>query len=235
MKEQYLQKQNTPFFKDQFDVKPHLYLHFERKFYHPGLIKKGYLLSHLQAQRVKFNMSVTHLAMILSCSRPQYLRTESGENRFKDEQLETLAALYGDDVSTYKDMQDVDLLLKKIGYYDNPERAVYLLEMALKAITIPSIDDNSEERLSPEVPEKLFNIQTVSKEFQQQNLAKIIERLQLRFQQNDSKMTEIGEKIAPMANAPNPEKTKLWQEYHLIEDEQSSIEKLISKLKGWVK
>ena len=74
-----------------------------------------------------------------------------------------------------------------------------------------------------------------SKEFQQQNLAKIIERLQLRYRQNDSKMTEIGEKITPMADAPNPEKAKLWQEYHLIEDEQISIEKLISKLKDWVK
>ena len=235
MKEQYLQKQNTPFFKDQFDVKPHLYLHFERKFYHPDLIKKGYLHSHLKAQRVKFNMSVTHMAMILDCSRPQYLRMERGENRFKEEQLEALAALYGEEVSTFKDMQDVDFLLKKIGYNDDTERAIRLLTLALKAIIIPSTDDNSEERLSPEIPERLFNIQPVSKEFQQQNLAKIIERLQLRFQQNDSKMTEIGEKIAPMADAPNPEKAKLWQEYHMLEDEQISIDKLISKLKDWVK
>ena len=102
MKEQYLQKQNTPFFKDQFDIKPHLYLHFERKIYHPHFLKKGYLHSHLKALRVKFNMSVTHLAMVLSCSRPQYLRMERGENRFKDEQLETLAVIYGEDVSTYK-------------------------------------------------------------------------------------------------------------------------------------
>ena len=128
MKEQYLQKQNALFFKDQFDVKSHLYLHFERKFYHPDFIKKGYLHSHLKAQRVKYNISVTHLAMILSCSRPQYLRMRRGENRFKDEQLKVLASLYGEDVSTYKDMQDVDLLLKKIGYNDNPERAVYLLD-----------------------------------------------------------------------------------------------------------
>ena len=42
-------------------------------------------------------------------------------------------------------------------------------------------------------------------------------------------------KIAPMADAPNPEKAKRWQEYHLIEDEQISIDKLISKLKGLVK
>ena len=125
--------------------------------------------------------------------------------------------------------------MKKIGYNDDTERAIYLLTLALKAINIPSTDDNSEERLSPEIPERLFNIQPVSKEFQQQNLAKIIERLHLRFQQNDSKMTEIGEKIAPMADAPNPEKAKLWQQYHMLEDEQISIDKLISKLKGLVK
>ena len=30
-------------------------------------------------------------------------------------------------------------------------------------------------------------------------------------------------------------KAKLWQEYHLIEDEQISIDKLITKLKDWIK
>ena len=180
-------------------------------------------------------MSVTHLAMILSCSRPQYLRMESGENRFKDEQLETLAALYGEEVSTFKDMQDVDFLLKKIGYNDDSERAIHLLTLALKAITIPLTNDDSEESLSPEIPEKLFNIQPVSKEFQQQNFAKIIERLQLRYRQNDSKMTEIGEKIAPMADAPNSEKAKLWKQFHILEDEQISIDKLITKLKDRTK
>ena len=49
-------------------------------------------------------MSGTHLAMILNCSRPQYFSMERGENRFKDEQLKVLASLYGEDVSTYKDM-----------------------------------------------------------------------------------------------------------------------------------
>ena len=83
MEEKDLQKQNIPYFKDQFDVKSHPYLHFERKFYHPDFIKKRYLHSHLKAMRVKFDMSVTHLVMILNCSRPQYLRRERGENKFK--------------------------------------------------------------------------------------------------------------------------------------------------------
>ena len=121
-----------PFFKDFFDIKPHLYLKFERKLYHDSFQKGARLETHLKSQRIKFKMSVTHLAMILSCSRPQYLRMEKGENRFKDEQLEVLASIYGEDVSIYKDMQDVDNLLKKIGYNEDSERAIYLLELASK-------------------------------------------------------------------------------------------------------
>ncbi|MCH5247391.1 MAG: hypothetical protein J1E99_04455, partial [Muribaculaceae bacterium] len=43
-------------------------------------------------------------------------------------------------------------------------------------------------------------------------------------------MAEIREKIVPMADAPNPTKAKLWQQYHLIEDEQISIDRLVSSL-----
>ena len=45
-------------------------------------------------------------------------------------------------------------------------------------------------------------------------------------------MAEIIEKIVPMADAPNPRKAKLCQQFHLLEDEQISIEKLINKLKN---
>ena len=175
-------------------------------------------------------MSGTHLAMILNCSRPQYLRMEKGENRFKDEQLEALASIYGEDVSTYKDMQDLDYLLKKIGYNDNPERAIHLLELALKAIKIPSHSDPQNENLSSEIRGTIFNIKPISKEDQQQKLTEIIDNLNFRFQRNDSKMTKIREKIIPMADSPNPEKAKLWQQFNLLEDEQTSIGKLIDKL-----
>lgn len=43
-------------------------------------------------------------------------------------------------------------------------------------------------------------------------------------------MTEIGNKIAPIADTPNPKKAKLWQQFHLLEDEQTSIQKLIDKI-----
>ena len=206
-----LSLKNHPFFKDLYDVKPHsFYLKFERKLYDAGINKRGVLDIHLKSRRVKFNMTVTHLAMILGCSRPQYLRKERGENCFKDEQLELLAALYGEDVSTYKDMQDVNYLFKKIGYDENPERAVHLLNLAIRAVIIPSDNDNPEVNLSSENDNKIFNVKPISKEIQQQKIAEIVEKLHRRFQQNDVRMTEIGKKLAPMAGAPNPEKAKLW-------------------------
>ena len=67
---------------------------------------------------------------------------------------------------------------------------------------------------------------------QRQKLAEIIENIRLRYQQNDLKMAEIREKIVPMADATNPIKAKLWQQFHLLEDEQISIEKLINKMEN---
>ena len=46
-------------------------------------------------------------------------------------------------------------------------------------------------------------------------------------------MDVIREKIVPMTDAPNPEKSKLWQQLHLLEEEQTSIQKLIDKLIKW--
>ena len=116
-------------------------------------------------------------------------------------------------------MQDVDFLLKKSGYNDNPERAIHLLELAIKAITIPSTNDSQQENLSPEINARTFNLKPISKEIQQQKIAEFIENLDHCFKQNDLKMTEIRDKIIPMADAPNPEKAKLCQQFHLLEDE----------------
>ena len=120
-------------------------------------------------------------------------------------------------------MQDVDQLLKKIGYNENPERAIHLFNLVLRSFIIPSYDDNPESNLSSKIAEKPFNLEPVSKEIQQQKLAEIRDNLHRRFQQNDVRMTEIGKKLAPMTDAPNPEKAKLWQEFHLLEDEQTSL------------
>lgn len=127
-------------------------------------------------------------------------------------------------------MQDVDKLFKKIGYDDNPERAIHLLNIALRSVIIPSYNKNSDANLSSKKDDKQFIGNPISKEIQQQKLAEIIENLHRRFQQNDVIMTEIGKKLATMADTPNPQKTKLWQQFHLLEDEQTSTLKLISKL-----
>ena len=224
---------NHPFFNDLYDEKPHsLYLKLERKLYDTGIFNRGFLDNHLKSLRIKHKMTITHLAMILNCSRPQYLRMERGENRFKDNQIELLAVLYGEEMSTYKDMQDLDYLLKKIGYNDNPERAIHLLNLALRAVTIPSYDDNPKANLTFEIAEKTFSLEPISKEIQQQKLTEIIENLNRRFKQNNLKMADVREKIVPMADTPNPTKAKLWQQIHLLEDEQSSIIKLIDKLRS---
>ena len=77
---------NHPFFKDFYDVKPHsLHLKFERKLYDTSIINRGILDNHLKSLRIKHKMTISHLAMILNCSRPQYLRIERAENQFKEE------------------------------------------------------------------------------------------------------------------------------------------------------
>ena len=58
----------------------------------------------------------------------------------------------------------MDYLLKKIGYNDNPERAIYLLELVLKAIKIPSPNDPKNEKFSSEISTSIFNIKPISKE-----------------------------------------------------------------------
>ena len=68
-------------------------------------------------------------------------------------------------------MQDVDNLLKKIGYNDNPERAIHLLELALKVITIQSSNGSQKENLSPEINARSFNFKLLSKEILQQKIA----------------------------------------------------------------
>lgn len=47
-------------------------------------------------------------------------------------------------------------------------------------------------------------------------------------------MIGIREKVVPMADPPNPEKAKLWQQFQLLEDDQTSIKKLMDKLNSHI-
>ena len=58
----------------------------------------------------------------------------------------------------------------------------------------------------------------------------IIQNLQLRLHQNNAKMTEIGKTLTNMKSSLESEKIPFRKQFHLIEDEQTSIQKLIDKL-----
>ena len=104
----------------------------------------GLLQRLLRSRRFDFNMSITHLSMILGCSRTQYNSMERGENLFKEEQLETLATLYGEDSTTYKDMQDVVAIIKATGYFNDKDRAFRLMKMAL-CYMFPLFDEEGKQ------------------------------------------------------------------------------------------
>ena len=104
--------------------------------------------------------------------------------------------LYGEDVSTYKDMQDMDYLLKKIGYNDNPERAIYLFELVLKAITKPSSHNSQRKDSSSSINGPIFRFKSISKEIQHQKLAEIIENIRLHYHQNDLKWLRSVRKLS---------------------------------------
>ncbi|MCH5233889.1 MAG: helix-turn-helix transcriptional regulator, partial [Muribaculaceae bacterium] len=124
----------------------------------------GLLQRHLRLKRFENHMSITHLSMILGCSRTQYNRMERGENRFKDEQLETLATFYGEDSTTYKDMQDVDAIIKAAGYFKDKDRSLRLMKMALSYM-FPVLDDKGKQAdLTVFVPKDFIDAKPISKE-----------------------------------------------------------------------
>lgn len=195
----------------------------------------GLLQYCLRAKRFEKKVSITHLAMILGCSRTQYNRMERNENRFKDEPLDLLAALYGEDASTYKDMQDVDSILKVTGFYDNKERAVRLMKMAFQFMT-PAYDENDRFKdFSVVIPKDINEFKPCSNETREKSLNEIIVKLKERFKHNDDEMTEIGKTLTKMKDTTEREKATLRQHFHLLEDEQISIQRLIDKLNGWLK
>ena len=47
-------------------------------------------------------------------------------------------------------------------------------------------------------------------------------------------MTEIGNELMKMKDSPEEEKILLREKFHLLEDEQISIDNLIQKLQDWL-
>ena len=173
--------------------------------------------------------------MIIGCSRTQYNRMERSENQFKDEQLDTLAIFYGEEATTYKDMQDVDAIIKSAGYFNNKDRAFWLMKMAF-CYMFPVFDNEGKQTdLTVDIPKDIIDAMPISKEIQKQKWLEIIQILQSRLLANDKKMTEIGNKLMRMKGYPEKEQIPFREKFHLLEDEQISIQILVDKLNGWLK
>ena len=194
----------------------------------------GLLQRHLRSRRFDFNISITHLAMILGCSRTQYNRMERGENRFKEKQLETLAALYVEEPTYYKDMQDVDTIIKAASYFKDKDRSLRLMKMAFSYM-FPVLDDKGTQiDLTVYVPKDFIDVQPISKEDQRKMWMDMIEKMHSRSCANYKKMTEIGNELMQLKGSPEQDQIPFREKFHLLEDEQISIDNLIQKLQDWL-
>ena len=55
-----------------------------------------------------------------------------------------------------------------------------------------------------------------------------------RSRANYNKMTEIGNELMQLKGSLEPDQIPLREKFHLLEDEQISIQNLISKLENWL-
>ena len=62
----------------------------------------------------------------------------------------------------------------------------------------------------------------------------IIEKMHSRSRANYNKMTEIGNELMQLKDSPEEEKLSLCEKFHLLEDEQISIDNLIRYLQNWL-
>lgn len=109
-------------------------------------------------------ISISHLSFLLECSRTQYRRMEKGENNFSDSQLEILSTLYGDDIILYKDSQEIENLLKRIGYYKDPNKAFRLLKQTLKKVSLDKGSYSSDGDLTLIIPDNIDKYEQFNEE-----------------------------------------------------------------------
>ena len=74
----------------------------------------------------------------------------------------------------------------------------------------------------------------ISKEDQRKMWMDIIEKMHSRTHANYNKMTEIGNELMKLKESPEEEQRPFREKFHLLEDEQISIENLIQKLQDWL-
>ena len=62
----------------------------------------------------------------------------------------------------------------------------------------------------------------------------IIEKMHSRSRTNYKKMSEIGNELKKLKGSPEEEQRPFRKKFHLLEDEQISIDNLIRKLQNWL-
>ena len=62
----------------------------------------------------------------------------------------------------------------------------------------------------------------------------IIEKMHSRSHAKYNKMTQIGNELMQLKGSPEQDQIHLREKFHLLEDEQISIDNLIKKLKSWL-
>ena len=99
----------------------------------------------------------------------------------------------------------------------------------------PVLDDKGKQTdLTVFVPKDFIDVKTISKEDQRKMWLDIIEKMHSRSRANYNKMTEIGNELMQLTGSPEPDQIPLREKFHLLEDEQISIQNLISKLENWL-
>ncbi|MCH5319778.1 MAG: hypothetical protein J1E38_08750 [Paramuribaculum sp.] len=95
-------------------------------------------------------------------------------------------------------------------------------------------DKGTQTDLTVFVPKVFIDVQPISKEDQRKMWLDIIEKMHSRSRANYKKMTEIGNELTKMSGFQEKEQIPLRKKFHLLEDEQISIDKLIRKLQNWL-
>ena len=83
-------------------------------------------------------------------------------------------------------------------------------------------------------PKDFIDAKPISKEDQRKMWLDIIEKMQSRSRANYKKMTEIGNELMKLKGSPENDQIPLREKFHLLEDEQISIDNLIQKLQNWL-
>ena len=83
-----------------------------------------------------------------------------------------------------------------------------------------------------EFPKDFIDVQPISKEDQRKMWMDIIEKMHSRSRANYKKMTEIGNELMKLKGSPEQDQIPLREKFHLLEDEQISIDNLIQKLQN---